>query len=248
MEPLNLARRPFLNSRPVVRVSLILWLLGLVLLLGNVSLFRRYLHSSADKRQEIARGERDIERQQRVAGELETRLESIDLESLNEQVDFLNEKIDRRTFSWSLLLDRLAEVLPDDVRLNRLTPTTGEKAQRQLRSSRRERGGPEGGILLTITGESRSWDALLQFVDQLFAHPFRDPDLKREQLEEKDGLVKFELSVVYLPDDRPRAAVTGEAPTIEEVPSPGSAAGTAAPQATPGTTVPPRAPALGGRP
>ena len=54
VDPLNLARRPFLNSRPVVRVSLILWMLGLLLLLVNVSLFWSYLSSSKDKRAEIA--------------------------------------------------------------------------------------------------------------------------------------------------------------------------------------------------
>src|SRR6185295_8868399 len=43
MEPLNLARRPFLNSRPVVRIALLLWVLGFLLLLGNVSLFWGYL-------------------------------------------------------------------------------------------------------------------------------------------------------------------------------------------------------------
>lgn len=240
MEPLNLARRPFLNSRPVVRVSLFLWLLGLVLLLGNVSLFRSYLNNSADKRQEIAQREREIERQRRVAGELEARLESIDLESLNEQVDFLNEQIAQRTFSWSLLLDRLAEVLPDDVRLNRLMPVTGERAERRFeRSSRSGRArGPEGTVRLTMTGETRTDEALYQFVDNMFKHPsFVDPNFSRERKEQDGDLVTFEVSVLYIPGGRPHAAEV--VPTIEEVAPPASAAGTASP---------PGAPAPGGRP
>jgi len=57
VEPLNLARRPFLNSRPVVRVALLLWLLGLALLLVDLWQFLGYRERSADKRERIARSE-----------------------------------------------------------------------------------------------------------------------------------------------------------------------------------------------
>lgn len=220
MEPLNLARRPFLNSRPVVRVSLLLWVLGLLILLGNVSLFWGYLGSSADKRQQIARGEREIARQQRTAAELQSRLESIDLVRQNEQVDFLNEKIEERTFSWSLLLDRLAEVLPNDLRLVRLTPRTENQPEGESRRSRAARRSPqqEGQIPLFITGESRNDEELLRFVDNLFAHPaFADPDLRREERLE-NNLVRFELSVQYIPGGPPKGPAAA-APTIEEAPS-----------------------------
>jgi Tfp pilus assembly protein PilN len=202
MEPLNLARRPFLNSRPVVRTALLLWLIGLLLLLGNVSLFWSYLSSSADKRQQIAQGEREIERQDRAARQLQGRLDGIDLERQNEQIDFLNEKIEERTFSWSLLLDRIAEALPNDVRLVRLAPETAEKAAgrgRRSQSTLKSRK-VEGQVALTITGETRSDEALLRFVDNLFAHPaFADPNLLREERQEQDGLVRFELTMQYIP-------------------------------------------------
>jgi type IV pilus assembly PilN-like protein len=217
MEPLNLARRPFLNSRPVVRIALLLWALGLALLLANVYFFWDYLTRSADKRQQIARGKQEIERQQAVARELEGRLDGIDLLRLNEKVDFLNQKIAERTFSWSLLLDRLADVQPNDVRLNRLAPLTGERAKRDLQRARGERAGssPEE-VFLTITGESRSDEALLRFVDNLFAHPgFRDPDLTREERGE-DNLVKFELNVFYIPGSHPDGAVPPETPVLQE--------------------------------
>ena len=214
MEPLNLAGRPFLNSRPVVRASLLLWSLGLLLLLGNVSLFWSYLSGSADKRQQIARGEGEIERQQRAAAQLQRRLDSIDLVQQNEQIDFLNRKIEERTFSWSLLLDRLAAVLPNDIRLSRLAPETEEKTGRE---SLRSRPAPKsrrqaGQIPLTITGETRSDEALLRFVDNLFAHPaFADPNLLREERQE-DNLVKFELTVQYIPGGPPHAAPSGGQP------------------------------------
>ena len=219
MEPLNLARRPFLNSRPVVRVSLLLWVLGLLILLGNVSLFWSYLSSSADKRQQIARGQDEIARQQRAASQLQSRLDSIDLERQNEQIDFLNQKIEERTFSWSLLLDRLAEVLPNDVRLTRLSPQT----ERRDGESRRSRTAAstsnprrEGQVPLYITGETRNDEALLRFVDNLFAHPaFTDPNLLREERQE-NNLVRFELTVQYIPGGPPKSLAIGGAPRVEE--------------------------------
>jgi Tfp pilus assembly protein PilN len=248
MEPLNLARRPFLNSRPVVRVSLLLWALGLLILLGNVSLFWSYLSSSADKRQQVARGQDEIARQQRGASQLQSRLDSIDLERQNEQIDFLNQKIEERTFSWSLLLDRLAEVLPNDVRLTRLSPQTertGVETRRPRTAPGTSRPRREGQVPLFITGETRNDEALLRFVDNLFAHPaFADPNLIREEREEND-LVRFELSVQYIPGGPPPGAAA-ETPTIEEAPAPGNPE-PAAP-APPAATRPSPAPRGGGRP
>jgi Tfp pilus assembly protein PilN len=249
IEPLNLARRPFLNSRPVVRVSLLLWLLGLGLLLVNLVLFQGYLASSADTREQIERGEQEIARQQQIASELQGRLAAIDLERWNKQVDFLNEKIEERTFSWSLLLDRIAEVLPHNVRLERLTPRTGESGKREFAGRRstgptRERR-QDGAIPLMITGESRSDEDLLRFVDNLFAHPaFADPNPKTDTLQTEQGnLVKFELTVQYIPGGKPQAVVE-EAAAIEELPLPGQAPGTTAP----GTTVPGKAAPAPARP
>lgn len=221
MEPLNLARRPFLNSRPVVRIALLLWALGLVLLLANVYLFWDYLTRSADKRQQIARGAQEIERQQAVARQLESRLDTFDLQRLNAQVDFLNQKIAERTFSWSLLLDRLADVLPNDVRLNRLAPQTSERSKRDLQRARGERAASSAEeVFLTITGESRSDNAVLLFVKNLFAHPgFRDPNLTREERGE-DNLVRFELNVFYIPGSQPNGATIEETPVLQEEGSP----------------------------
>jgi Tfp pilus assembly protein PilN len=217
MEPLNLARRPFLNGRPVVRISLLLWLLGLILLLTSVYFFWDYLTRSADKRQQIARGKQEIERQEEAARQLQSRLHTIDLERLNQKVDFLNQRIAERTFSWSLLLDRLAEVLPNDVRLNRLAPLSGERAQRDLQRARGGRAAsPSDEVFLTITGESRSDVALFRFVDNLFAHPsFRDPNPTRKERSE-DNLEKFDLNVHYIPGSRPNAVVIEETPTLHE--------------------------------
>lgn len=233
IDPLNLARRPFLNSRPVVRVSLILLLLGLLLLLVNVTLFWSYLSSSEDKRAEIARGAEEIDRRQAEVRQLDSRLASIELTELNEEITFLNGKIRERTFSFNLLLDHLAKVLPNDVRLNRLDPELGEPARgaRGRRGSRRATV-PEGQVELVITGETRDIEALDRFVANLFAPPFANPDLVRyEQSEDGSNIVRFEVTVQYVPGNQSQNVVIEEVPVIEEEEAP---PGSASPSPAPG--------------
>lgn len=211
-EPLNLARRPFTNSRPVVRAALLLWLLGLLLLLGNVALFWGYLSGSAEKRDELARLEQQVERERQTIRNLESRIEGLDLEQQNRQVRYLNRKIAQRTFSWSLLFDRVAETLPDQVRLIRLTPTgMAEESERTTLRDEEEEG--EETVTLTLSGVAKSDEALLQFVDNLFAHPaFDDPDPTRETREEDTSQVRFDLTVTYLPGD----AISRDIVVVEE--------------------------------
>jgi hypothetical protein len=213
-DSLNLAGRPFGNSRPVVRISLLLWLLGVALLLGNVFLFRSYLSDSADKRARIARGEEQIAKEQKDVQSLQGRLNGYDLVQLNDQIDFLNTQIDARTFSWSLLLDRIAEVQPNDVRLTRLVPLTGSKTRKEVQGGRNARKGElrEGEVGLSISGVARSDEAPLQLVNHLFAHPaFGDPHLTQEQrADDGSNVVKFELTAIYRPGGTPRGVVVVE--------------------------------------
>lgn len=234
-EPLNLARRPFTNSRPVVRAAALLWLLGLLLLLGNVALFWGYLSGSAEKREELARLEQQVERERQTIRTLESRIDGLDLEQQNRQVRYLNRKIAQRTFSWSLLFDRVAETLPDQVRLMRLAPTgLAEDSEREALRDDEEEG--EDEVRLSISGVAKSDEALLQFVDNLFAHPaFDDPDPTRETREEDTNQVRFDLTVTYLPGDTTARDIV----VVEEAAPPTLPGGLApAPQPTPAPGAP----------
>lgn len=215
---LNLARRPFVNSRPVGRFSLALWILGGLLLLGNVTLFWSYLSGSTEKRAELDRMEEQVEHESRAVSRLEARLAGLDLGQQNEQVDFLNRKIAERTFSWSLLFDRLAEVLPNDLRLMQLQPAPIGGDERPGMRPNRNRGEPLSSdrVPLIIQGEARSDEALLQFIDNLFSHEaFDNPDLGQEsRSEENQNRVRFDVRVTYLPRDEAQTI------TIEEEPAP----------------------------
>ncbi len=203
MGELNLAKRPFLNPRPVLRVSLLLWALGLAVAAFNVRLYlSHYAGSSADRGREQEL-QASLERERAQVEELRTELAGYDVGWQNEQASFLNAKIAQRSFPWSELFDRLGETLPADVRLNTLSPSFGEGRGSRL-------GIRDGEALLVIRGQAKNSEVVLEFVDALFAHPkFRAPDLSNESLKET-GLLDFGLSVIY------RAGSIEAVPAVEE--------------------------------
>jgi len=212
-ESLNLAQRPFVNTRPVERVAAILWVLGVALLAWNLKLFMGYLGSSQATRGKLATLERDIAVEQRTNAELQGQVAKLGLDQENREVTFLNRKIEERTFSWSLLFDRMAEVLPDQVRLLRLKPSN--VVQREIglgpRASARELNPPP--VVLTLNCEAKDDEALLRFVDNLFAHPaFSEPNLENEEREDS-GLLRFDLTVQYQPN-APTDPIVSQAPPI----------------------------------
>ncbi len=217
LDPLNLARRPFANGRPVVRIALLLGVLGTLLLVENVAGYWRYLEDSATQRAEREDLVAERERIERLISESSRQLESFDLDRQNSQVGFLNQRIAERKFSWSTLLDRLARELPGDVRLVSLRPksdnTKGRISGRSSASTAGNSGKTAGSgerIRLEIEGQAKSVEAMLQFVDRLFARAeFAEPDPESQQKDDK-GLINFKLSVDYLPGVAPGgAAVRG---------------------------------------
>jgi len=230
-ESLNLARRPFVNTRPVERVAAILWVLGVALLAWNLKLFMGYLGSSQVTRGKLGTLERDIAAEQRTNAELQGQVAQLGLDQENREVTFLNRKIEERTFSWSLLFDRMAEVLPDQVRLLRLKPSN--VVQREIglgpRASARELN-PQP-VVLTLHCEAKDDEALLRFVDNLFAHPaFSEPNLENEEREDS-GLLRFDLTVQYQPNapTDPTKLATGTRKRTTRITRPAGAVGTTPP-------------------
>lgn len=250
-EWLNLSRRPFVNTRPVGRVALLLWLGGAALLAVNVTLFWGYVSSSEETAASLEEVERRTESERQRIAALDRELAGLDLERQNEKVAFLNGKIAERAFSWSLLFDRIAEVLPDDVRLTRLAP-------RPLRDARRPAGQPSplpaanrgsGGVAaaleddrvqLSIDGVARKEEALYQFMDNLFAHPAfgGEPNLSRESRDSTQQ-IEFDIQAVYHAGSE---APAEPSVVVEEEEVPGAAGGNREDGAEPGPRAAPPAP------
>ena len=203
----NLASRPFANERPVKRTTLLVWLMAASLLFINVFIYQRHLSGQHEQRQAIRDLEDRIEAEQQSIEQLETKLASLDLDQQNEQVEYLNSQIAKRTFSWSRLFDRLEEVLPPDVQLNRVSPRAAEKRHQDTRLGTQSF---EELVAIDLNGRAATGDQLLDLVDSLFEHEsFLVPNLMSEQ-ENEDLTLDFSLRVLYRPD-----ALPGESPAVE---------------------------------
>ena len=159
--------------------------------------------------------EEQVERERAAVGRLQARLAQLDLAQQNEQVEFLNRKIAERTFSWSLLFDRLTETMPDGVRLIQLQPAaiSGERERSRARTgTEAELAAPLASdrVPLVIAAEAKSDEEMLQFVDNLFGHlSFTNPNLLQEARNDEGDRIKFNVHVTYLPRN-PTPGVTVE--------------------------------------
>ncbi len=207
---LNLASQPFVNSRPVRRLVLVLWCLSALLVAANLFFYARHFSGQQERRDRLAAlTELEGQESARLAA-LDAELAGFDLDWQNRQVGFLNLRIAERVFPWSRLFDRLAEALPRDVRLTRLKP--------EIHGLSGAAGGPEETVQLEIRADARNEEAMLDFVGQLFEHPaFRSPNLSSESRPGKSDVTDFALTVTYLPA---QAAVVAAEPEAEPEPEP----------------------------
>ena len=196
---INLASRPFVNERPVRRAALLLLVAGLALAAVNGWLYTRYVLQRTASAGELERVEAAIVVEEQRVARLSGQLAAADLTQQNRLVSFLNQRIAERTFGWSVLFDRLENLLPEDVRLLSLTPTEANVQERE--QALRDGSGTmpaERRFNLALTGVAREPEAVLELIDALFADPaFRDPDPHQEATQA--GEVRFTLDVVYLP-------------------------------------------------
>jgi Tfp pilus assembly protein PilN len=219
----NLARRPFLNQRPVKRISLLLVVAGAVLLLADLWLYLGYVSDRRSTASQLIEIEAQIESERAALEAAGRRLAAAEISAQNELVEFMNGRIAERTFGWSVLFDRLADLLPQDVRLESLSPQfVAAEAMRGGRGEPRAavaEADPGQRVQIGLEGRARDGEAILALVDALFADPaFADPDLSRET--RREGEVAFSLSVTYLPraaEELARAARTAEEADAGEV-------------------------------
>jgi Tfp pilus assembly protein PilN len=194
---INLASRPFVNEQPVVRASVLLWILGVALLALNVTLYYRHIEGKGEQQELLRKADARLIQETDAIERLRGELAQLNLEQQNEQVSFLNEQIALRVFSWSALFDRLAEVVPAAVQMKGISPRIVEADSTNHLT--RLSGSADEIVKVDLQGTSRTPEAVLEMVDALFAHPsFFDPDLTRESFAEGQEN-SFVLSVLYLP-------------------------------------------------
>ncbi len=208
----NLARRPFVDTRPANLTTGILAVLVLGVSFVAARTVFRYLDDSrrtrvaiADLRTEIAHLEDERQR-------AEASLARVDVASLSADVEGANAIALRRAFSWTRFLTRLEKTLPASVRvatifLQKPTGATGAGAGSRTVAASGE------SMLVGLTLISRNPDGLPETIRAFYASPWFDrPSPSSEDRGEKsvpEGR-RLSLTVLYRDVDA-RPATTGAA-------------------------------------
>ena len=179
---LNLAARPHRDYRPYVAAVVVSSLLIAYLTVTNFDTWYRYRSETQTTRAKIETLQRQTEEEQRRADSVNQRLRAFDVKLLATQTQFANARLAERAFSWSELLDRLERVLPNNVRIDSISPSFGKT----------------GLVHLTLLCVAKTGDGLVTTLDRFnrdshFANAFpANEDLA-------DQGYRFNLGVDYRP-------------------------------------------------
>jgi Tfp pilus assembly protein PilN len=146
----NLATRPFYNER-IVRLWLLVATALVIVATGfNVSRILRYSRSDTRLATEAAQNEARANDLRTAAARLRGSVDPKRIELVSNDARQANELIDRRTFSWTEVLNLFEATLPDNVRITAVRPKLD----------------PKRGMLLMINVIARGVDD----VDELMAN------------------------------------------------------------------------------
>ncbi len=181
----NLASRPKLNTRPVWLVVACAGTLALILAAVNI---RLYVASSQEMSEQIVRRDALQTRRDALADELGAHasvLDKVPWGPFGARVMAVNTVLAEHQFSWTGLLDHLANVLPWQVRMVSVSPSLSED-----------------GARLAVTAVSKDRSGFLELLDRMVEDPhFDEPIPKRESWPEGGKTVEyfFTMSAEYLP-------------------------------------------------
>jgi Tfp pilus assembly protein PilN len=158
---LNLAAKPYRDYRPYIAVMAVGWLLVALMALNNLDTWYRYQHDTKETRGAIAALEKQIDGERHKVQATQQRLRGVNVKLMAAQTQYVNSRLAERAFSWSELLDRLEHVLPDDVRLETISPSFNK----------------DGLVHLSLTCVGKGSSSMVSTIDRLnkdqhFARPF----------------------------------------------------------------------------
>jgi len=179
----NLSTRPFYNERAVQ-----FWLLVLVLVVAAATVFNvaRVIRYSRTDTELATRASRDEARAAELRAEAARLRGSVDLKEIelaSTEARQANALIDRRTFSWTDLLNQFETTFPDNVRVTAVKPDLDDK----------------GGLVLTINVIARSVNDVDELIGNLEATGnFTNPHSVTEHFN-PDGNLEAVLDAHYIP-------------------------------------------------
>jgi Tfp pilus assembly protein PilN len=212
----NLSTRPFYNDRAVRTVLGLLAAVAVALTLFNAYEIIRLRQQGGEARQTIERNDIQARELRDKAAVIRRSIDRTRLEAVQLAANEANALIDRRTFSWTELLNQFQKTLPADVRIAGVTPQFDEAGNR----------------LVQISVLSRRFEDLETFMEALEKTGAFSGVLSRSNSQNDDGTLQSSLQAYYLPGRQPAA---GSPPAASE---PGEASGNRSSDAsveTPGT-------------
>jgi hypothetical protein len=186
----NLSTRPFYNER-AVRIAL-----GAVAALAvGLTLFNAYeivqlQGQSRDSRQTIAQNETQARELRDKAATIRRSIDRARLDAVQLAAREANLLIDRRTFSWTELLNQFESTLPPDVRIAGVSPQTDQDGRRMVQ----------------ITVFERRIEDLEAFMAALEKTGAFSGVLSRSDHPQDDNTIQSDIQAYYTPSDTPAAS------------------------------------------
>ena len=191
----NLATRPFYNERAVQLWLLLLALIVVVATVFNVVRLIRYSGTDSELRLQASRDEARAGDLRAEAARLRGSVDLKEIELASTEARQANALIDRRTFSWTDLLNQFETTFPDNVRIAAVKPAVDDK----------------GGLVLTINIVARSVDDVDELIGNLEATGSFTNLLSVQEHFNADGMLEATLEGHYVP--RPAKPAVAEATT-----------------------------------
>jgi Tfp pilus assembly protein PilN len=147
----NLSTRPFYNERAVHLALLVLATLVVGASLFNITRVLQLSHNGGQLASQASRQETRAAELHASAAKLRATVDPKQIELVSTEAHRANDLIDRRTFSWTDLLNRFETTLPAEVHITSIRPKVD----------------PAAGTLLTITVVAKRVDDVYQFMVNL---------------------------------------------------------------------------------
>jgi len=179
----NLATRPFYNERAVHLWLALIAILVIAATIVNVLRVRQYSRSDTRLASQASRDETRAAALRADAARLRATVDVRQVESAALEAHQANDLIDRRTFSWTELFNRLETTLPDEVRITAVRPKVDRNA----------------GTVLALTVVAKSTDDVAQFMENLEATgAFKGIRGTSEERYNDQGLLEGTIETRYL--------------------------------------------------
>ncbi|TAK17551.1 MAG: hypothetical protein EPO35_02810 [Acidobacteria bacterium] len=182
MVRVNLSTRPFYNERLVTFLIAIVGVIAIGVAAFSVQQILALSSERTKLRAEIARAEAATSRANTETNALQHSISQKALKGLAINTTLANKLIDERTFSWTTFFSLIGKTLPDDVRIDAVSPSFDKD-----------------GVIVLMTVVSKKTDDLATFIEHLQNTGAFYDILPQQEDATDDGTRRTAVTARYLP-------------------------------------------------